>query len=353
MQTEPTRFDTQTSSAQTDAVTVCLHCRASMPREMRFCRACGFRLGEGVAEFTETVRFQGPPQAAQARVMSAAAASPKLNAAGCINEWGALAKDIKQKVETAAKQIERQQRKQRRRKQERHRSHWMGWLILIIVISVVTGGGISGLRGLREQMRGASSASATRSWVGVNELSTADNGVTFDKVEPPGSPMDKAGLVGGDVITSFDGKTVKTADELRKVLAATPTGKTVDVTYIRDGETKTTKLTTVSEDEIDRLNDLAGERTDGFVGIGGSYERVAVPGTNITGVQLNSVRRNYPAYIAGIRDGDIIIAFDGVPIRTYDELESRTRRAVPDSTVKVVLMRGSERLEIPVKVGQD
>ena len=29
-----------------------------MPRELRFCRNCGFRLGEGPAEYTETVRFQ-------------------------------------------------------------------------------------------------------------------------------------------------------------------------------------------------------------------------------------------------------------------------------------------------------
>src|ERR1044071_9308639 len=32
-------------------------CGASMPREMRFCRACGHRLGEGPAEYTETTRF--------------------------------------------------------------------------------------------------------------------------------------------------------------------------------------------------------------------------------------------------------------------------------------------------------
>ncbi len=38
-------------------VTTCLNCRTPMPRELRFCRNCGFRLGEGPAEYTETVRF--------------------------------------------------------------------------------------------------------------------------------------------------------------------------------------------------------------------------------------------------------------------------------------------------------
>jgi membrane-associated protease RseP (regulator of RpoE activity) len=324
-----------------------------MPREMRFCRACGFRLGEGVAEFTETVRFQNPPRTAPP---VATAASPKSNPFGQFNEWGTLARDIKQKVESATKHLEQKQRKQQGRKQKRHRSHWMSWMILIIIISAVSSGSLinsSGLRGLRDQLRGLSSASATRSWVGVNEFRTAEGGVTFDQVEPPDSPADKAGLVGGDVITSFDGQTIKNEGEIRKLLAATPTGKTVDVVYIRDGVTKTTKLTTISQAEMERLNDLAGERTDGFVGIGTDRERVQIPGTNTYGVQLNKIRQNNPADTAGIKNGDIIIEFAGVPIRTDEELESRTRRAAPGSMVTVVVMRDGQRLEIPVKVGTD
>jgi hypothetical protein len=42
-------------------VTTCGNCHAPMPRELRFCRSCGFRLGEGSAEYTETVRFQDVP----------------------------------------------------------------------------------------------------------------------------------------------------------------------------------------------------------------------------------------------------------------------------------------------------
>src|SRR5258707_9710077 len=36
---------------------VCTQCGAPMPKEMRFCRSCGNRLGEGPAEYTETVRL--------------------------------------------------------------------------------------------------------------------------------------------------------------------------------------------------------------------------------------------------------------------------------------------------------
>jgi hypothetical protein len=42
-------------------VTVCGNCREPMPRQLRFCRNCGYRLGEGSAEYTETVHFQNKP----------------------------------------------------------------------------------------------------------------------------------------------------------------------------------------------------------------------------------------------------------------------------------------------------
>ena len=77
-----------------------------------------------------------------------------------------------------------------------------------------------------------------------------------------------------------------------------------------------------------------------------------VPGKNIYGVKLNSLLRSRPADIAGIKEGDIVIEFDGVPIRTKDEFLMRVKRALPYSTVKVVVIRGEEQLEIPVKMGK-
>jgi serine protease Do len=174
----------------------------------------------------------------------------------------------------------------------------------------------------------------------------------IDSATPPDGPIDKAGIIGGDVITSFDGQPIKGDSELRKLIAATPIGKTVEVLYTRDGEAKTTTLTTVSEDELERLTGIAADIPDGFLGIDG-LDRVAVPNTNLYGVRLGDVSRNRPAYISGLREGDIIIEFNGTPIRTPEELGARIDRAIPDSTAKTIVMRGSERIEIPVKVGID
>jgi S1-C subfamily serine protease len=53
-----------------------------------------------------------------------------------------------------------------------------------------------------------------------------------------GSPAAKAGLKVGDVVTSFDGKPVTSADELTAVVSGAKPGETVTVTVKRDGATK-------------------------------------------------------------------------------------------------------------------
>ena len=41
----------------TPRLTTCSNCHSAMPSELRFCRNCGFRLGEGAADYSETIRF--------------------------------------------------------------------------------------------------------------------------------------------------------------------------------------------------------------------------------------------------------------------------------------------------------
>jgi serine protease Do len=194
-----------------------------------------------------------------------------------------------------------------------------------------------------------------RSWVGVNEFDTTDGGVTFEHVDLVGGPADKAGLVGGDIITTWDGITVTDDDQMMELLTQTPIGKTVDVTYIRDGETKTTKLTTISKEEFDRISRAFEKRPEGRAQFGyedGNAERVEIPGTKIHGVKLNEILRSRPADLAGVKEGDVVIQFDDVPIRTPGEFLIRVRAALPYSTVKLTVMRGDEKIVIPVKMGK-
>jgi S1-C subfamily serine protease len=58
-----------------------------------------------------------------------------------------------------------------------------------------------------------------------------------------GSPASKAGLKAGDVITSFDGKTITSDTDLTSAVSAAKVGETVTVTVHRDGSTKQLSLT--------------------------------------------------------------------------------------------------------------
>ncbi len=62
----------------------------------------------------------------------------------------------------------------------------------------------------------------------------------------PASPAKAAGLEDGDRITEVGTTPVSTYGELVNAVRATPPGKAVPVTYVRDGKTITTEITFVA-----------------------------------------------------------------------------------------------------------
>jgi serine protease Do len=174
-------------------------------------------------------------------------------------------------------------------------------------------------------------------------------------VTPPDGPADKAGLVGGDIITSFDGHPVTKDGELMDLLRQIPIGKNVEVVYTRDGIFHNTRLTTISDEENDRLTEAIDNRPEGKAIFGFETDRtteIKVPETRTFGVRLDYVEPNAPADLFGLKEGAVITDFDKIPIRTSDELLSRVRRAVPKSVVEVVVMRDGKPLTIPVTMGR-
>lgn len=317
------------------SVTNCANCHSPMPRELRFCRNCGFRLGEGLAEYTETVRFQDVPSGVMGKNSSAGSGPAQGYAGGqmAVPAVGSITK--------------------RRRKLS-----GMSWLFIGLLVFFVAAAAFTAI--VRPVRTGTPFGdgpvvAAPVSFVGVDDFETTEGGVTFDNVEPPDAPADKAGLLGGDIITSFDGQTVSTDDEMTALLRRTPIGKTVDVVFIRDGVSETVKLTTISRDEGERLEEVFASRPAGRAQFGyedSEAERVAIPETKTFGVRLGEILANRPADIAGVKEGDIVIEFGGIPIRTTGEFLSRVRRAEPYSTIKLLVLRGQEKIEIPVKMGK-
>jgi membrane-associated protease RseP (regulator of RpoE activity) len=303
----------------------CSNCHSRMPSDLRFCRNCGFRLPQSMAAY-------GVDQYSASDELPTVAALPKTP------------------------------------KKKRHLSG-MSWVFVGLLVFFV---GAAAFTAIIAPMRksgniGFVQTPVVKSSLGVDEFNNTDEGVIFESVRAPGGPADKAGMVGGDVIVSFDGQPIHDEDHLNELMTQTPIGKTVDVEYMRDGEKKTARLTTISEDENRRLTREFDRRPEGRAQFGyedGDAKTVKVPGLNIHGVRLGTILRNRPADIAGVKNGDIVIEFDGVPIRTDGEFLMRVRRALPYTTVKLVVMRPKgdpeaenepqefEKLEIPVRLGK-
>lgn len=58
----------------------------------------------------------------------------------------------------------------------------------------------------------------------------------------PGSPAEKGGLQGDDIITKINNDTFTAANSLQSMLAKYQVGDQITVTYLRDGKTQTTKI---------------------------------------------------------------------------------------------------------------
>lgn len=314
--TRPVRLETLT----------CPNCHAELLRGMRFCRMCGYRLGEGLAEYTETMRFDG------ARLPVPFAPAPQTMA---------------QAVQTTTTLTPGERGCARRSGRSSRR--WLMWPLMVALVASAGGGMLRRLAVAR--LGGAGFVSApTRSFFGTEGFTTVDGGAMVDAALP-NSPADHAGLVGGDIITSFDAQTVRTSDDMSRLLRTTPIGKPVAINFLRDGVAQTTTLTTVSSMLYDQGAFRLTGQPQGFLGVD-NFNRVSIAGTNLYGVRIGQVLSNMPADIAGLHRGDIITEFDGTPIRTVAEFESRIHRAAPGQIVNVVLIRDGQQQTIPIKMGR-
>ena len=70
------------------------------------------------------------------------------------------------------------------------------------------------------------------------------------------------------------------------------------------------------------------------------------------GVLVNTVAETGPAAKAGIRRGDVIVAFDGKPVTDGNTLRNQIAGTAPGTQVKVTIMRDKREQEVPVTLGE-
>ena len=156
-----------------------------------------------------------------------------------------------------------------------------------------------------------------------------------------GSPADKAGIVAGDVITSFDGKEISEMRSLPRLVAETKSGKIASITYLHKNASKTMQIT-ISESDDKAEQALSGggdvspkEKQDGSGTVLGMQlaplnkelrARLRVD-SKLNGLVVLDVQSGSAAAKRGIMGGDLVIDVNSEPVKTIAEFKSALETA--------------------------
>ena len=152
------------------------------------------------------------------------------------------------------------------------------------------------------------------------------------------SPADVAGLQVGDIVTSINNRAVKTVAEVDTQVALSPVGEKVPISLLRQGRKINTEFFIEIETHSSQLSPFKNSRfADSTIGeipsSSGFYGRIA-------GVQIEEIKPSSPAWISGLRKGDIIQAINGRKIRSVGEFVQTVSRFT--DRLRVTVRRGRQ-----------
>jgi serine protease Do len=175
----------------------------------------------------------------------------------------------------------------------------------------------------------------------------APYGMVIQGVEP-GSPAEKAGLKGGDVITAVNGTPVKTGNDLVNPIASAPIGSKVKITYFRDKSEKETTVedrTRVFPNAANRTSGNPDEPAPAEFGIHVESltperaQRVGVEGQK--GVLVSEVEPTSFGDDIGFAPGDVITEVNGVTVTTVEDYHKATSKLKAGDNVVFKVLRHS------------
>ncbi len=220
---------------------------------------------------------------------------------------------------------------------------------------------------LRDQLGGARpvDAAAERGYLGMIGDDTPDGtGVVVLEVYP-GQPAVQGGLAAGDVITSVDGRQIRTMDELVTAALDKPVGTKLAMTISRDGEARKLQITLGRRpaEPGAPANELPAPAAMPNL-VPPSGPRLGVRSVAVTpdvqqqhnlaeaaGAHVIHVAPDSPAAKANVPLGAVITAVDKFPIKSPEELADVIRSS-STPTVELTYVHAGRTQRVTADLGQ-
>jgi serine protease Do len=162
-----------------------------------------------------------------------------------------------------------------------------------------------------------------------------------------GSPAERAGLQGGDIILRFGEREVDSSKDLPGMVGATPPGKTIRLEVWRKGSSKglDVKVGELQSDGVAAAEPAHVERLGHLADL--SEEQKRSLGIN-HGVVVEAPKP--AAAHAGLRGGDVILAVNNEHVDGVDAVEAALARVPSGRSVALLVRRGEDTLYIAVRL---
>ena len=176
---------------------------------------------------------------------------------------------------------------------------------------------------------------------------TRASGALVSAVEP-GSPAEKAGLQPGDVILKFNGKDIATSSDLPPMVADVRPGDKASLSVWRKGKLlDITSSVMEAKEEVAQAGPKAAE--PGRLGLAvrpltAEERREAELASGLVVEDASG-----PAARAGIRAGDVVLAVNGEPITSVDQLRGLVVKS--GKRIALLIQRDGQKLYVPINLG--
>ncbi len=162
-----------------------------------------------------------------------------------------------------------------------------------------------------------------------------------------GSPAEKAGVEGGDVVTKVDGKVVDKASDLRRLVANVKPGAKTTLTVFRRGSYKDI-VVTIGEDERSKKPGSGNDSGNEPAPATGPSAALGLKVSELPEAQRKDLKLKSGVKVdsatgaaarAGLREGDLILSVDNVEVSSVKAFQAEIAKADKNKVINLVVRR--------------